>query len=177
MGARGRPCRICADAQLLPQINAMLEAGSTQVSIAETAGVSKYVVGRHARHANLPAAIAHANGDSGSELQLSDDRLRRWLERSEAAWVAASALGDTKAAIDALRSGVRSELEHRRRLEKREKHAPSDGALLPNGQRPLSLQELDSLIREHRLLAKERGELCPECGQTYILGSSFVQPT
>jgi hypothetical protein len=115
MGARpGRACPICSNAELLPVVTALLEAGTTHGEIAERTSFTKDQVARHKRHSR-PSAPADEPGD---ELAVSNARLGRWLERSEAAWVSASALGDTKAAIDALRSGVRAELEHHRRLEK-----------------------------------------------------------
>ena len=159
MGARGRACPICAsEATLLQRINSLLESGEGPTSISRLTGIPKDRIGRHKKHAFQPAAVSDALGDPGSELEMSDARLARWLGRSEAAWVAASAQGDTKAAIDALRSGVRSELEHRRRLEKREEQASTGNAsLLPNGQKLLSVDALDKLVREHREACAKRG--------------------
>jgi hypothetical protein len=152
MGQRGRACPVCSNPELLPVVTALLEAGTTHAEIAERTAFSKDQIARHRRHSAKTSAPAD---EPTNELAVSNARLSRWLERSEAAWVAASAQGDTKSAIDALRSGVRAELEHHRRLEKQERTAVAETSA--DGQP--TLESLDALLRE----TSTQFESCPVC--------------
>jgi hypothetical protein len=160
MGARGRACPVCNNPDIMPVVTAMLEGGSTYRAIAERTSLSRDQVARHKRHASQPTALPD---EPGSELEMSDQRLSRWLERSEAAWVAASAQGDIKGAIDALRSGVRSELEHRRRLEARTEQTSTDENL-PFNHRPITIEVIDQIVRTSERDDELKGvTLCPRC--------------
>ncbi len=141
---RGRQCPICSS-NSLPVVSAALEGGARLVDIAKLVPFDIHQLQRHKRHSAPPAIPA----DNASQAEMSDARLARWMERTEQAYLAAGLQGDLRGQVDAVRSGIRAELEFRRRHEVRdEQNAPNKN--LPFEQRPVTIEMLDGIIREER---------------------------
>jgi hypothetical protein len=105
---------------LLQQIDALLQDGTGPTAVAKITGLSKDRISRHKRHSGFqPAPAGGVAGDPVDELAASDERLARWLERSESVYVASAASGDLRSLVEVMRSGIRAELETRRRAEAR----------------------------------------------------------
>ena len=127
--------------------------------------LNKHAIGRHARHsAATPAAISGEN--VGDVMQMSDERLQRWLQRSEEMFQASVGQSDLRMAVESVRSGLRAEVEWRRRAESRAEQAAANENLPPN-KRPVTVEFLDSCVREAKAQAAQQGWRCPTCRRPY----------
>jgi len=136
MGQRGPTCTLCAgDSQLLVAVNSRLETGERLTSIAADLNLSKHVLQRHRKHALLVPVVV-SDDSARDEMRISDERLHRWLTRSEEMFQASVGQSDLRMALESVRSGLRAEIEWRRRQEARMQTPPSAGAgsgIGPNG--------------------------------------------
>jgi hypothetical protein len=141
---RGRPCPICTS-PYLPTVSAMLEAGAKLTEITKSMPFDKHQLQRHKRHA-VPRAMT--SDETTGKTELSDQRLARWMERTEEAYLASGLQGDLHAQVDALRSGIRAELEFRRRHEAHVEQAAIDADSDKDG--APSVKWLDRVVRQVR---------------------------
>jgi hypothetical protein len=104
-------------------------------------------------------------------MTMSDERLNRWLRRSEELYKASLAQADLKSAIQAVQHGVRSEIEWRRRKEVRAEQAATDADPTDPKNGAPSIAWLDQIVNKSRAAqaaaaaeALKRGEIpCPIC--------------
>jgi hypothetical protein len=156
MGARGRPCSVCiGDASVLQQIDGLIGAGEMPTAISRITGIPKDRIVRHRKHELAPAPPANP-AESGNEMAASDERLDRWLLRSEELYQASVSQADLKSAIQAVQHGVRSEIEWRRRTEARTEEAVSAKGNSEKDGAP-SVEWLDRIVRRVREAKAERG--------------------
>ena len=167
MGARGKKCPLCSDPQLRKRADASVAAGLSYAEIGASLSVSKFSVGRHARHsARLVALATPAPGD---ELTESEARLAQLAARAEASWLAAAATGNGKDALEVLKAQIRLAVDHHERLlEKHEKAAAeTDDPSNPTAGAP-SVAWIDRIVNESRAReaqALRNGKIrCPLCG-------------
>jgi hypothetical protein len=169
VGQRGRACPVCAGDQMqLEQVNAMLSAGSGASALAKLFPFSRDTLQRHKKHAFPSPALSVDLGEPGDEIALSNARLARWLERSESAYTASARSGDLRSLIESLRSGIRSELELRRRLERKVEQASSSD-LPPEKGGAVTIDFLDLCVAKVRAANAARGlPPCPLCGHGQV---------
>lgn len=149
MGLRGRPCSVCiGDVLVLHRVDGLIAAGEMPTAIARLTGIHKDRIVRHRKH-TLLSTTPSADPDTRDEMLMSDERLNRWLTRSEELYKASLAQADLKSAIQAVQHGVRSEIEWRRRKEARAEQAASDEADSAKDGAP-SVQWLDQIVRRVR---------------------------
>jgi hypothetical protein len=157
MGARGKPCSVCVgDVSALQQIDGLIAAGEMPTAIARVTGIQKDRIVRHRKHA-LRSTAPSADPDTRDEMAMSDERLNRWLTRSEELYEASLAQADLKSAIQAVQHGVRSEIEWRRRKEVREQADAATGTGDPLKDGAPSIAWLDRVVRRVREAKAERG--------------------
>jgi hypothetical protein len=156
VGARGKPCSVCiGDVSALQQIDCLIVAGEMPTAIARLTGIHKDRIVRHRKHA-LRSTAPSADPDTRDEMAMSDERLNRWLTRSEELYKASLAQADLKSAIQAVQHGVRSEIEWRRRKEARAGQAASAELDSAKDGAP-SIEWLDRVVRQVREAKAETG--------------------
>jgi hypothetical protein len=169
MGARGRKCPVCSIPALCAQVDALLSAGESYPAIASAIGtLNKHAIARHRRHAFPDVVTAVPSGDP---LAASDARLAVLAERCEAQWLASVAGGDGKAALDALKTAVRLELENRSRIQEKQEQT-AEAAKVDDKNTPQAIDEMLRLYREKQDARmqreselREKGYIsCPLCG-------------
>ena len=173
MGRRGRACPLCTD--LRAKADALLASGISYREAAESLGVSKWSVSRHARHTAQAADAPIAPGD---ELAASDQRLHVLTERCEASWLSCASNGDIRAGLDVLKTAVRLELENRARILAKQEAVTETATNAGPG-----VEHLDSIVRRYRAAQLELhtealagGEIdCPLCGTSTIKPSRIAE--
>ena len=144
MGARGRPCRVCAgDVMLLEQINSMLKSGSGSTALAKLFPTySKDQIARHKKHTSLPTAPTV----SGDELAESNERLAELANELRLQYAAACSAGDSKLALDCSKALSRVEVERHKRIVKKVEDDAQGGDKLDLN----TPEAIDRLLSEYR---------------------------
>jgi hypothetical protein len=164
VGARGKPCSVCVgDVSALQQIDSLIAAGEMPTAIARLTGIPKDRIVRHRKHTLAPDESS-ADPDAGNLLQASDERLDRWVRRSEEMFGAAIAQSDLRSAIQSVQSGLRAEVEYRRRLEASKEQVTADAL---GEHKTMTIADFDAVIRKVREAEAEalaNGQIrCPCC--------------
>ena len=146
-------CSICAHADAVA-INAALESGVSQLTIASQFFASKYALSRHRRNCLSSVPVVTATGSTWGQLD-------RWLNRADELYLAAGANGDVRSQVAALSAAVRSLQAEMKREEKRQEQAASV-KLLPNGETPVTVEAMDALVS--RYIDSTPPGTCPICG-------------
>jgi hypothetical protein len=175
MGQRGRACPICvADPLIRGQLEALHGSGNSYVKIASLMGeFNKFQISRHFRHVDKPVTV---DDNSLSALERSERRLAELSERAEQSWLAAATSGDSKNALDILKSQLRLELDRHKRLVEQSEQALVEAAKASDKDSP---EYLDNLVRRYEAHKTEREKTvmkarasghvdCPVCGSALI---------
>lgn len=142
MGRRGKKCPICSVPALAAQVQAERDSGASYTQIAALTGVNKFSISRHFRHVEKPVT---ADDNSLSPLERSERRLAELAERAEQSWLSAAAIGDSKAALDVLKSQIRLEVDqHKRLLQKAEQVIETEDAS------KVTPEKIDGLLKIYR---------------------------
>jgi hypothetical protein len=156
MGLRGRPCKICISPELKSSVDAQMSAGESYVAIARATGINKFAVARHRKHAFPDIAT---EDKKLSPLERSERRLAELSSRAESQWLAAASTGDSRAALDILKSQIRLALDlHARLVEK--------AATSTDKKNAPTFDDYDAALRTYREQQKrkpETGIACPCC--------------
>ena len=148
MGRRGKKCPICSVPALAAQVQAERDSGASYTQIAALTGVNKFSISRHFRHVEKPVT---ADDNSLSPLERSERRLAELAERAEQSWLSAAAVGDSKAALDVLKSQIRLEVDqHKRLLQKAEQVIETEDAS------KVTPEKIDGLLKIYRQKKAER---------------------
>ncbi len=164
MGLRGRACSICvSNDSILQQIDGLIAAGEMPTAISRLTNVPKDRIVRHRKHVLAPVAPS-ADLDAGNLRQASDERLDRWVRRSEEMFGAAIAQSDLRSAIQSVQSGLRAEVEYRRRLEASKEQVTADAL---GEHKTMTIADFDAVVRKVReaeAAALANGQIrCPCC--------------
>ena len=148
MGRRGKKCPICSVPALAAQVQAERDSGASYTQIAALTGVNKFSISRHFRHVDKPVT---ADDNSLSPLERSERRLAELAERAEQSWLSAAAVGDSKAALDVLKSQIRLEVDqHKRLLQKAEQVIETEDAS------KVTPEKIDGLLKIYEQKKAER---------------------
>jgi hypothetical protein len=161
-----RPCKICtADLLVRSRIEALRGAGSSYRQIAELVpGFNMFAIQRHFRHIGQAATKAVTEHEWLSPLEKSEKRLNELAERAEQSWLAAAATGDSRAALDVLKSQIRLELERHSRIQEKQETA-AETAVTDSAPTPEQFAAIKSKVDGVFSEMLKRGFVsCPVCG-------------
>ena len=152
-------CSICFHSEAAA-INAAVEAGVHQKTIAEQFSVSKFALSRHKKNCLAPAP-------TGSET--TGDQLEKWLRRADDLYLAAGANGDVRSQVSALSAAVRSLQAAQRHESKRQEQSEKQN---PSGQ--MMVDHLDEVV--HKYLDSCGDDRCFRCGAPNVGGRYVGTP-
>lgn len=166
MARPGRHCPVCdADLLVRTQIEALRESNHSYREIDSLVpGFDVHKIRRHFKHVGKAAAEV----TKLSAIEQSELRLTELANRAEESWIAAAASGDSRAALDVLKSQIRLSLDmHSRLLEKQE--AAAEKAEENDAPSPAQLDAIVKRVRAAREAAVAAGAIwCPLCSRTPI---------
>ena len=113
------PCSVCARADVVQQIDSLLNCGESMTAVSKQFGISRFSLARHLRH----RAAETEPPVSAAQLEIS-----KWLSRAEDEYAKAAQDNDTKSAIAAIASGLRA-VETQLRTEEREAASDADSGV------------------------------------------------
>jgi hypothetical protein len=163
-----RPCPICQLPEAAAKVDALREAGVPMREIlTRVTGFNRDKINRHFRHSKEQTSLP----DTLDPLALSDAELETWRQRNEAAFLVASAQGDTKNVIETTKLGTRLALEKRERLL-RHQQQQTVATNASSGKKP-TFETWDAALRAARALRQKKIDqgwlLCPVCSSNLVL--------
>src|SRR5580692_542352 len=170
MAKPGRTCGICATPEIALKADGLIASGDFSLAqIANTLGISKYVVSRHSRHSVSKLSDIEAT-------KLPENKLDLLYDRCESLFHSLAAAGDAKAAAGILTIQARLATAAVQREEVRQKEAEADKSDPINDAG--SVEFHDALLKKFEQLRVQERALgrmaCPVCGSDSP--NSFMHP-